>query len=89
VVIRPLAGAPASFIVVFSDLKLKRAPTPYGLRSCTGNVERRGAKCAPRACRATLGPVPFVQKGPAKEWKMLGTNAGAVSVATAGMYRGA
>jgi len=35
------------------------------------------------------GLVPFFHKKPAKDWKMLGTNARSESVATTGMYRGA
>src|SRR4051794_7081334 len=35
------------------------------------------------------GLVPFFHKTPAKDWKMLGTNARSESVSTTGTYRGA
>jgi putative SOS response-associated peptidase YedK len=52
-------------------------------------ILRRHAEGGLEVVEPRWGLVPFFHKKPAKDWKMLGTNARAETVATTGMYRGA
>ncbi len=52
-------------------------------------IIRADAEGAFEVARLRWGLVPFFHKKPAKDWKMLGTNARAETVSTTGMYKGA